>query len=60
MINICLKSLFALILLTNVAFAAAPLPSWNETARKKAIVSFVEQVTRAGSPDFVLPAEVHR
>ncbi|MGA2621684.1 MAG: HAD family hydrolase [Thermoguttaceae bacterium] len=34
-----------------------PLPSWNHTAPKKAIVAFVERVTKAGSPDFVPPAE---
>jgi len=35
------------------AFAADPLPSWNDTAPKKAIVAFVEKVTKEGSPDFV-------
>jgi hypothetical protein len=30
-----------------------PLPSWNDTAPKAAIVSFVEKVTKEGSPDFV-------
>lgn len=34
-----------------------PLPSWNDTAPKKAIVAFVERVTTPGSPDFVPPAE---
>src|ERR1700712_4513588 len=34
-----------------------PLPSWNDTAPKKAIFNFVERVTRQGSPDFVAPAE---
>ncbi len=34
-----------------------PLPSWNNTASKKAIVAFVERVTKKGSPDFVPPAE---
>jgi haloacid dehalogenase-like hydrolase len=29
------------------------LPSWNDTATKKAIVAFVERVTKQGSPDFV-------
>ncbi|WP_376777784.1 HAD family hydrolase [Rhizobium laguerreae] len=29
------------------------LPSWNDTASKAAIVSFVEKVTGQGSPDFV-------
>ena len=35
------------------AFAADPLPSWNDTASKKAIVSFVKQVTTKSSPGFV-------
>jgi haloacid dehalogenase-like hydrolase len=39
------------------AQAADPLPSWNDTAPKHAIVSFVEKVTKEGSPDFVPPAE---
>ena len=30
-----------------------PLPSWNDTAPKKAIMAFVEKVTEKGSPDFV-------
>src|SRR5215471_913445 len=34
-----------------------PLPSWNDTASKKAIVEFVERVTKEGSPDFVKPGE---
>jgi hypothetical protein len=34
-----------------------PLPSWNDTATKKAIATFVERVTKEGSPDFVPPAE---
>jgi hypothetical protein len=34
-----------------------PLPSWNDTASKKAIVEFVEKVTREGSSDFVKPEE---
>jgi len=38
---------------TGVAQAADPLPSWNDTAPKKAIIAFVEKVTKAGSPDFV-------
>jgi phosphoglycolate phosphatase-like HAD superfamily hydrolase len=32
------------------------LPSWNDTAPKSAIVTFVERVTKQGSPDFV-PAD---
>ena len=41
----------------TIARAADPLPSWNDTAPKQAIVAFVEKVTREGSPDFVPPAE---
>jgi phosphoglycolate phosphatase-like HAD superfamily hydrolase len=37
--------------------ATDPLPSWNDTATKKSIVTFVERVTKQGSPDFVPPAE---
>lgn len=33
--------------------AQDPLPSWNDTAPKKAIVAFVEKVTKEGSSDFV-------
>src|SRR5437870_2289184 len=43
----------ALAFTTTIAHAADPLPSWNETAPKKAIVAFVEKVTKEGSPDFV-------
>jgi len=53
MTNLLLKSLLALLLLTNSAFAADPLPYWNDTAPKKAIVAFVDRVTKEGSPDFV-------
>lgn len=37
---------------TAVAQADA-LPSWSDTAPKKAIVTFVERVTRENTPDFV-------
>ena len=39
------------------AIAADPLPSWNDGKAKQSIITFVEQVTKAGSPDFVPPAE---
>src|SRR4029434_2528977 len=52
-----MRVLCALLLLTNAAFAADPLPSWNDTAPKKAIIAFVDKVTRQGSPDFVPVAE---
>jgi len=31
--------------------AGDPLPSWNDTANKKAIVTFVELVSKQRSPD---------
>ena len=42
--------------LTNIQ-AQDPLASWNDTAPKKAIVAFVEKVTKEGSSDFVPAAE---
>ena len=50
-----------LVLAAGLALACAqstpsvqdPLPSWNDTAPKKAILAFVEKVTKEGSPDFV-------
>ena len=38
---------------TLPGLAADPLPSWNETAPKKALIAFVERVTKEGSADFV-------
>ncbi|MES2708011.1 MAG: HAD family hydrolase [Verrucomicrobiota bacterium] len=62
-LNTLIRSLggVTLILLTlNLsALSADPLPSWNDTAPKKAIVRFVEKVTAEGSPDFVpLPERI--
>jgi hypothetical protein len=48
-----LISALAATLLTANAFAADPLPSWNDTASRQAIVKFVEKVTKKGLPDFV-------
>lgn len=45
------------IAISPLAMAADPLPSWNETRSKKAIVAFVEAVAKAGSPRFVRPEE---
>jgi hypothetical protein len=33
--------------------AVDPLPSWNATGPRTAIIAFVERVTKEGSPDFV-------
>jgi len=41
----------------SAAYAADPLPSWNDGAAKKSILQFVAQVTQKGSPEFVPPAE---
>ncbi|HEX6883581.1 MAG TPA: HAD family hydrolase [Planctomycetota bacterium] len=43
----------ALVAPTLLAQAGDPLPSWNDGAAKKAVVAFVEKVTRPDSPDFV-------
>ena len=51
------RILAVLLLLTSVAFAADPLPSWNNGAAKKSILVFVEKVTKSGSPEFVPEAE---
>jgi hypothetical protein len=48
---------FALTLSATVTCAADPLPSWNDGKTKQAIIEFVTKVTKAGSPDFVPPAE---
>jgi phosphoglycolate phosphatase-like HAD superfamily hydrolase len=50
--------IIAAVAVAQVAFAAEdPLPSWNDTGLKKAIIAFVEKVTKDGSPDFVPTAE---
>ncbi len=50
--------LLSLFCVSTAALALAdPLPSWNDTAPKKAIVEFVEKVTKEGTPDFMPPAE---
>jgi phosphoserine phosphatase len=51
------KVLLSLLLFASAAFAADPLPSWNDGAAKQGIISFVEKVTKEGSPAFVPPAE---
>jgi len=49
--------LIAFLIVASLARAADPLPSWNDTAPKKAILAFVEKVTKEGSPDFVRPED---
>jgi len=55
--SLLIKSLLALLLLANTAFATDPMPSWNDTTPKKTIFTFVEKVTKKGSPNFVPVAE---
>jgi phosphoglycolate phosphatase-like HAD superfamily hydrolase len=43
----------AMTLTTTICRAADPLPSWNESQPKQSIISFVENMTKPGSPDFV-------
>ena len=49
-----------LLLFATAAFAAhaaEPLPSWKDTAPRKAIIAFVGKVTQEGSAGYVPPAE---
>ena len=50
-------TLFTTLLALASTVTADPLPSWNESPNKKAIISFVERTTSAGSPDYVVPAK---
>lgn len=47
----------ALVFTATITKAQDPLSSWNNGAAKKAIMTFVQEVTREGSPTFVPPAE---
>jgi hypothetical protein len=48
-----LTTLIASALLAGSASAADPLPSWNDTAPKKNLITFVEKVSKEGTADFV-------
>ena len=48
-------SVIATALLTATPLLADPLPSWNDTDAKAAIIDFVERVTDPASPDYVTP-----
>jgi hypothetical protein len=53
------KIFVALLLLPIAAFAADPLPSWNNGPAKQSIIAFVQKVTTPDSPDFVpLPERI--
>jgi haloacid dehalogenase-like hydrolase len=45
--------LFGIFLAIPSGGAQEPLASWRDTGPKKAIIAFVEKVTKEGSPDFV-------
>jgi phosphoglycolate phosphatase-like HAD superfamily hydrolase len=45
------------LLAVAAAAQADPLPSWNDTDTKQAIIGFVDAVTDEASPDYVQPAE---
>ncbi|MCC9608459.1 haloacid dehalogenase-like hydrolase [Blastopirellula sp. JC732] len=51
------SALATLLLLPALLVAQDVLPSWNNTAAKKAIVDFVAKVTDENSPDFVPVAD---
>jgi phosphoglycolate phosphatase-like HAD superfamily hydrolase len=56
--NLLAAALLAVVILTTtIARAADPLPSWNDGPAKQSIITFVEKVTKEGSPDFVPVAE---
>src|SRR5665647_3303306 len=52
-----LSTLVPVSALAQTVATGDPLPSWNDTESKKAIVAFVDRVTKQGSPDFVPEAE---
>jgi hypothetical protein len=62
-VNIRMKTSLVILvlglLLGNACILAAAdsLPSWNDGAAKQAIITFVEKVTKEGSPDFVPVSE---
>ena len=48
--NLIIAALIGALAFTpTVAQAADPLPSWNDSTPKKAIVAFVEKLTKEGS-----------
>ena len=54
-----IPSVLLLAILATPAHAADPLPSWNDTATKTAIVEFVTAVTSKDGPTFVQPGNRH-
>jgi phosphoglycolate phosphatase-like HAD superfamily hydrolase len=57
MISNVLVSIALVFCLTLPAFAADPLPSWNDGAAKTSIMKFVKEVTTEGGPKYLPPSE---
>jgi phosphoserine phosphatase len=55
--SVVASALLLISILSRLAAAADPLPSWNAGPAKAAITQFVDRVTREGSADFVAPEE---
>lgn len=47
----------AYLLVTSIAFAAEPLPSWNDGPTRDAIIAFVKKVTQKDGADYVAPSD---
>ena len=43
--------------ISDRSVGAEPLSLWNDGATKSAITTYVEKVTKVGSPDYIPPAE---
>jgi phosphoglycolate phosphatase-like HAD superfamily hydrolase len=56
-LSVTLCCAFLIAPLTPARAQTDPLPSWNDTAPKQAILAFVQKVTKPGSPDFVPVAD---
>jgi phosphoserine phosphatase len=52
-----IKSLLAVLIFSTAAWASEPLPSWNDGPAKQGIISFVEKITKEGTPSYVPPAD---
>jgi hypothetical protein len=61
MIRFCIAPILKLAISVIIAGSAlaqdGPLPSWNEGPAKRAIISFVDKVSKEGTPDFVPATE---
>jgi phosphoserine phosphatase len=50
-------AVLSLLFVTNTAAQDGPLPSWNATPTRAAIIAFVERVTNPESADYLSPGE---